>query len=108
MLSRIFTRWRAESFVTPVVRKNQGKSRQPSYRPRIEALEERLLLASDTWTGASSDQNGNWSDPANWNNGVPNPGDDLVFPFETLQPLTNDLTPGITYHSINLNDGAGI
>jgi autotransporter-associated beta strand protein len=65
-----------------------------------------LLLATDTWTGTTG--NGFWSFAANWDHGVPNSGDDLVFPEATLLQLVNDLNPGITFHSITLNDRTGI
>ena len=58
-----------------------------------ELLEDRTLLATDTWTGAAVG-NANWSDGANWLSGSsPQQGDDLVFPSGAAQ-LTNtdDLT----------------
>jgi hypothetical protein len=58
-------------------RKPEKKACSRWYRPRIEALEERALLSTDTWTGMGA--NSNWSNPANGDNGVPNPGDDLDF-----------------------------
>ena len=50
---------------------------------RCEALEERLLLANDFWTGAASQ---NWSNPANWSAGAPNPTDTLIFSNVSLAP----------------------
>src|SRR5262249_17385781 len=95
MLSRIFTRRPAGSVMTPVVRKDQAK--RPSFRPQLESLEERMLLATDTWTGAGGTPN--WSNPANWDTGhAPQNGDDLN--INTLQVLTNDLTPGMILHTI--------
>src|SRR4029077_17172993 len=93
MLSRIIARLQAGSVRTWVVFKD-NRAHRLCYRPRIEALEERLLLATDTWTGTTG--NAFWSYAANWDHGVPSPGDDLVFPVTTLLPLINDLSPGIT------------
>ena len=54
----------------------------------LELLEDRTLLATDTWTGAAVG-NPNWGDGANWLSGsAPQPGDDLVFPSGAVQ-LTN-------------------
>ncbi|HEV2946706.1 MAG TPA: FG-GAP-like repeat-containing protein [Gemmataceae bacterium] len=72
------------------------------YRPQVEALEERALLSTDTWTG-NGGANAGWSNPANWDQGVaPAPGDDLVFPLSFSQPVSsvNDLSAGMTFHSI--------
>ena len=45
-----------------------GRARPHSFRPRLEALEDRLTPAIHTWTGAV---NSNWSVPGNWTNGTP-------------------------------------
>src|SRR5216684_713960 len=83
------------------LKRTRGKIPRLSYRPQIETLEERALLSGDTWYGLGG--NGNWSNPANWNNGVPNPGDDLAFsPSGPFTP-TNDLTPGMTFGSLSFN-----
>src|SRR5262249_12389987 len=65
-------------------------------RPRLETLECRLAPATgvtDTWTGAVSS---NWKDVGNWttsnSSGLPENGDDLLFPSGvTNQTLTNNL-----------------
>jgi hypothetical protein len=54
-------------------RKSEKKACSRWYRPRIEALEERALLSLVTWTG-NGGANNNWSNPANWDHGVPNAG----------------------------------
>jgi hypothetical protein len=61
-----------------------------------------LTAATRTWTGAASDR---WSNPANWNGGVPVAGDDLVFPFSLIGQAvsTNDLASGTMFHSITVN-----
>src|SRR5262245_48492283 len=66
------------------------------HRPRLENLECRLAPATgvtDTWTGAVSS---NWKDVGNWttsnSSGLPQNGDDLLFPSGvTNQTLTNNL-----------------
>jgi autotransporter-associated beta strand protein len=84
------------------LKRTRGKIPRLSYRPRIEPLEERALLSTETWTGLGAE--GRWSDPANWDTlRPPTPGDDLVFsPLGTFLPW-NDLTPFLTFHSITLN-----
>jgi fibronectin-binding autotransporter adhesin len=58
-------------------------------RLRIEALEDRVVPAVTVWTNGVSDAanslgtnsaNARWSFAGNWSNGVPQPGDDVVFP----------------------------
>jgi hypothetical protein len=57
-----------------------GRARR--YRPGLEALEERWLLATISWTGAAGDglwsTADNWTDP-NGNHLVPGSQDDVVF-----------------------------
>ncbi len=70
-------------------------------RPLIENLEQRLTLSADMWTGAGPDSN--WSDPANWSNGAPTAGQDLVFPSSAVNfTANNDLTAGTTYNSLTI------
>src|SRR5712692_9312725 len=91
-----------------LLRQTKNKFHGLSYRPRIEALEERTLLTTDTWTGLGG--NVNWSNPANWDHGVPNAGDDLDFlsSFSAQGRILNDLAPGMTFHSITFDYGLPI
>jgi Big-like domain-containing protein/Ig-like domain-containing protein len=59
-----------------------------------------LMAATRTWTGSVSDR---WSDPANWDGGVPAAGDDLVFPSNGRTASTNDLASETMFHSITVN-----
>jgi hypothetical protein len=59
-----------------------------------------LMAATRTWTGTVSDR---WSDPANWDGGVPVAGDDLVFPSNGRTVSTNDLASGTMFQSITVN-----
>jgi hypothetical protein len=48
-------------------------------RLTLEALEDRTLPSVTIWTGANTLADFNWSDPANWSNGVPGPSDMAEF-----------------------------
>jgi autotransporter-associated beta strand protein len=75
--------------------------RKRTWSLSLERLETRLAPATDIWTGLGSTKN--WSTAANWSNGVPNAGDDLVFKAGAAQLSTfNDLAAGTTYNSITL------
>src|SRR5437764_10589101 len=57
--------------------------------------------ATRTWNGSVSSA---WSNAANWNEGVPANGDDLVFAKGAANVTsTNDLPPGLVIHSITVN-----
>ena len=66
----------------------------PRLRLWIEALEDRLMLAADTWINPAG---GDWATSSNWSSGaLPGPGDDAVI---------NALNPGaIVTHSQNVTD----
>jgi large repetitive protein len=71
----------------------------------LEHLETRLAPATDIWNGGGA-PNFNWSNAANWSNGRPNPGDDLVFPAGVPAASlvnTNDLSVGTAYNSISFS-----
>src|SRR5260370_24318875 len=51
---------------------------KPTFRPGLEVLESRVLLADRVWTGASGIDL-NWSRAANWDSGVPGTGDVAIF-----------------------------
>src|SRR2546427_12674558 len=88
MLSELFARQMTKTKVSRMC-----------YRPNLEALEDRVVPSTDTWTGAGGTIN--WSNAANWDTGhAPQNGDDLY--INTSQVLTNDLTPGMIFHNITL------
>ena len=69
----------------------------------------RIALTTDVWTGAAAQsvQAFSWSNALNWSNGLPQSGQDLVFPsasastFIPTQPIVNDLS-GMTFDSIEI------
>src|SRR6516225_4178557 len=79
-------------------------------RPRLEALEDRLLPtslpATAVWTGASLVDN-NWMTKENWQGiTAPSPGDALLFPAGTLQQSNiDDFAAGTSFASITLSAG---
>ncbi len=52
-------------------------------RLRFERLEDRAMLAVDTWIGG----NGNWSLPSNWSSGVPTSATDAVIDTATAATI---------------------
>jgi fibronectin-binding autotransporter adhesin len=80
-------------------------ARRNAFRPRLEALENRLTPAAHTWTGGSP-YDALWSEPANWAEGAPTPGESnvsLLFPAAgaAARPFTyNDLS-GLAVASIH-------
>ncbi|MCO6459621.1 MAG: hypothetical protein J5I93_30265, partial [Pirellulaceae bacterium] len=61
--------------------RHADRNRQRAERPRmlrLEPLEARRLLIASSWITVGL---GDWSNPANWDNGVPNAvGDEAIFP----------------------------
>ena len=54
-----------------------------------------------TWTGGGT--SANWNDAANWNNGLPSNGDNLVFTGTTRQINTNNLLASVG--NVTFNEG---
>src|SRR5262245_21256280 len=67
--------------------------RRPASRPRLESLEDRLLLATRDWDGGGPDNN--WMTAGNWVGDVaPQPGvDDLEFPAGASRLTSNNNFP---------------
>ena len=55
-----------------ILRRAPRRRKCPTYRPRLESLEDRLTPATHTWMGPAG---GAWSTPANWNGGIPTTGE---------------------------------
>ena len=84
-----------------------GAGRPGRCRPRLEALEDRVVLNSYTWTGQGDGTH--WSDPANWSpTSKPqnDPSPDLFFPTGNIQRVTSNDVPNLFVHSIDF-DGSG-
>ena len=65
--------------------RKRGRVRlQPTARPQLECLEDRVVPTTHTWTGGSIFSN-HWSDQFNWQNGVPQEGDSVFFPANAKQ-----------------------
>src|SRR5262245_50551219 len=60
-------------------RKASRKPRRRSTTLGVEALECRITPITNQWTGGGAG-NFNWSNGANWSQGVPGANQDLVFP----------------------------
>jgi fibronectin-binding autotransporter adhesin len=80
------------------------RARPRPFRPRLEALEERLTPSTRTWSGAGG--NNLWSTAANWD-AAPVAGDDLVFPANAARlSNVNDTAIGRAFGSITFT-GSG-
>jgi autotransporter-associated beta strand protein len=87
----------------PWQKRSKSSGKQPQWKKardlRIEILEDKVLLAVDTWVGGGS--NNHWSNAANWQAGVaPSAGDQLVFHGTALTATQNDLTAGTSFQSL--------
>ncbi len=72
----------------------------------IEALEERLLLATVNWISSTS---GNWDVGSNWSTGqVPGPGDDVVISVPGDNPTITLNSGNQTIHSLQCTDTLAI
>src|SRR5437870_7719238 len=86
-------------------RSPRSRRRPLSRRPQVEALEARLAPATDIWTGRGA--NPNWMTAGNWSIGIPNAGDDLVFPTGAARlNNTNNFASGTGFNSITFS-GSG-
>jgi len=98
--------WRRmlKSFFQPNGKTIQRHRPKGRVRLNFEALEDRAVPATDTWTGLGNSVN--WNVAANWSNGVPTNGVDLVFPANnTFLNSKNNLT-GLIVNSITFQ-GSG-
>jgi autotransporter-associated beta strand protein len=80
--------------------------RAASYRPRLEALEERAVPATITWDGGGITNY--WTDRLNWVNDVlPVLGDDLLFPLKAAKRTSvNNFVDGTLFRSLTFS-GSG-
>jgi uncharacterized delta-60 repeat protein len=95
------------SWLNRPTRSARRASRRRFHNPLLERLEDRLAPATDVWTGRGGIFN--WNIVANWSNGKPNPGDDIVFPSNVPSgslTSTNNLPAGTNFNSITFS-GSG-
>jgi autotransporter-associated beta strand protein len=99
--------------LTPSSRRDRKRVRQRApIRPRLEALEDRLVPAVRTWDGLTnaflSTGNSNWNNAQNWVGDVaPVAGDDLVFPVFAFRKVgqVNNFAAGTSFNSIRYDGG---
>jgi autotransporter-associated beta strand protein len=86
-------------------RKGRAAPKTRLTRLRLEPLEERIALATRTWTGLGADNL--WTTAGNWSaNQPPQTSDDLVFQAGALQPANkNNFPAGKHFRSITLQGG---
>ncbi len=74
------------------------------HRPALEGLEERIALATDTWTGGAGLSDTGWMNPNNWQGlAAPVAGDDLVFPANPKSQINNNnFLAGTNFNSITI------
>jgi autotransporter-associated beta strand protein len=97
MHNRTWSRWVSRLF------NRQGQPLQQQRRPRLrlEFLEERVIPATNVWTGAGG--TGLWGTAANWSLArAPISGDDLVFAVSPSTSTTNNLS-GLSLNSITIS-----
>jgi autotransporter-associated beta strand protein len=86
----ILQTWRKWLSCQPRTSRRTPARRPKRFQPRVDILEERLVLSQRTWTGAALNFDNHWSNGDNWNlvSGVavaPSPGDELIFPANAFQ-----------------------
>jgi hypothetical protein len=76
-------------------------------RPRLEALEDRLVPSTDIWTGAAL-IDPSWRNPLNWSaNAIPAANDSLIFPALAFShSAVNNFTAGTRFAAITF-EGSG-
>jgi hypothetical protein len=73
----------------------------------LEPLEDRRLPAVTLWTGANTLQDTNWSDPANWSNGVPGAGDTAEFNSDSAYTQFSTVDKPFTIQGLLITSNAG-
>ncbi len=81
-------------------RRTRIERRQAS--PCFELLEQRQMLSSTAWIGAS----GNWNQASNWNNGIPTATSDVTISPAAAQTITIQPGEADTVNSLNLGSNA--
>src|SRR6266480_4157133 len=84
----------------------QDRNRKQRRNMFLERLEDRSLMATMLWSGAST-VDSNWTSGANWVGGAaPQQDDSLVFPFGAARQANIDnFADGSRFRSITISDG---
>ncbi|HEV3340871.1 MAG TPA: Ig-like domain repeat protein [Pirellulales bacterium] len=78
------------------------------FRPTFEPLEVRLVLSTDTWTGAiDANWSTNNSGTTNWSGSVPANGDTLIFPAGAAHLTNVDDIASLTVNSVTFSGASG-
>ena len=84
---------------------NNAKARKQRRRVNLEMepLEQRRLMSVDTWIGGSGGNH--WSVGANWSGGVPQAGDNLVFPTSpSSYTSVNNISGTVSFGNVTIAD----
>jgi hypothetical protein len=82
-------------------RHDVGRKARPRYRPRLEAIEGRILLSGVSWVGTGG---GDWDTAANWSTGkVPGASDDVTINKPGIT-VTHNLSQSDSVHSLTSQD----
>jgi fibronectin-binding autotransporter adhesin len=100
--------WRQWLSHQPRTSRRTPAGRPKRFRPRVDLLEERLVLSQRTWTGFGADNK--WSTPDNWNlvNNqaiAPAAGDELIFPAGAFQNSNSNDFVDRNFLSITFQSG---
>src|SRR5262249_54775673 len=77
------------------------RRRGPGFKPFLQQLEDRTVLSPTAWQGPN---NGLWSVPGNWTNGVPTTGSDVTVNNGTT--AVEDIT--VEVNTLTLGSSSGL
>src|SRR5207244_3529398 len=93
---------------TSSVLRRLPQARRQTFRPQLEILEDRCLLATIAWDGGPIGTGTDWNNAANWVGDVlPGSGDDAVIPDLSGTPTITS-TGTVSIHSLISNESLAI